>query len=419
MTLWSQESALQPALLANQGPATQVAPPRTEKAAWRHWLILVAAIMGLVLSVLIYWAHIRGDQESFELFEGVSIWPTVVLHLLALGLCVYYLAQACEDLSKRDQGLNTDFAFDTPQTSYPGRRLRDHWSAFCASCQAWIADAPEGTDVSQLQKEFAERGAPWRRAWRSTLLAVLNLALFLGIWWAFDPTVVQTRGAIAYYCHYVTLLVTLIALAGILMFVVDSTLLSYRFVVAFRRQEKRIWPSGLVDKTAQKWGAPPTDPSAAAEMRQAADQWLFIRFIDDVTNVVARMIYYPFVVLLVLIVAQNRLFDDWHWNVPLALMAIFNAAAPVACAAILQLEAKRARGKSLDALDELLRARVGPPEDPVREKVARIRTEIEDFQTGAFASFSQNPIVKAILLPLFGGGGLAALEALLSFVAHS
>jgi hypothetical protein len=132
--------------------------------------------------------------------------------------------------------------------------------------------------------------------------------------------------------------------------------------------------------------------------------------------VAARLIYYPFVVLLVLVVAQNPLFDNWHWNSPLALMALFNAGVAVGCAVLLQRAAKGARSRALIVLDELLRDRVGPAEDSVQEKLSRIRAEIEGTTTGAFAGFSQNPVVGAVLLPLLGGGGLTALEALLRYL---
>lgn len=288
----------------------------------------------------------------------------------------------------------------------------------CWSCRAWIAGAVRGTRVSRLHRKFARRGALWQRAWRTGLLAVVNLALFVAIWLTFAPNIVQARGNIAYWCYFVVLYLTLTAMAALLMFVVDSTLLSYRFVVAFRRHHQRVWPDGLVDNTARQWGWGPvavdTAPAAAA-VRQAADWSLFIRFIDDVTNVVARMIYYPFVVLLVLIVAQNRLFDDWHWNAPLAFMVLFIAGAAVVCAVLLQVEARRARRESLAALDELRRARVGLPTDPLREQLDQVRSDIDDLRTGAFASPSQNPVVKAVLLPLVGGGGLAVLEMILPY----
>jgi hypothetical protein len=277
-----------------------------------------------------------------------------------------------------------------------------------------------------LCQVFADHGVPWQRAFRTGLLAGLNLVLFVLLWLLFDPSVVQARGWIAHYSFIIVLVVTLLSLAGLLMFVVDSTLLSYRFVTALAGPKERRWPAKLLADNAKKWGLEVAVAEGqkyvtdSEEVPRAVGQWLSIRLIDAVTNMVAsRLIYYPFVVLLVLVVAQNPLFDNWHWNTPLALMALFNAGVAVVCAVLLQRAARGARSRALSTLDDLLRARVGPAEDNVREKLARIRSEIKGITTGAFAGFSQNPVVGAVLLPLMGGGGLAALDALLRYLANS
>jgi hypothetical protein len=78
------------------------------------------------------------------------------------------------------------------------------------------------------------------------------------------------------------------------------------------------------------------------------------------------------------------------------------------CAIVFNFSAQNARHKALDALDKITRAGTGDAE--YRAKVAQIRAEIEDIKSGVFASFWQNPIVHAVLLPLTGGG-FAVLQA--------
>jgi hypothetical protein len=402
------------------GVADEGAPAEPARWSWHYPGAVLAAALGAGLLALIYHAHTHEGGEPFELFEGLSIWPTVILRLVACGLCVYYVATAAEDLVKRNSGLRDEFSLAPSKREPAAGRLGAAWAAFRLGCRAWTRQPPEPADVSKLYEEFAAQGSLGSRAWRTALMAGLNLVLFVLLWWVFNPTVLQARGDIARTCYVVVLLLTLLAGAGLLMFVVDCTLLSYRFVTCLVRQQGRTWPPALVARTAGRWGLSLRTADGTAEVPQApaieeaVGQWLLIRLIDDVTNVVARMIYYPFVVLLVLIVAQNRLFDDWHWNTPLALMALFNAGAAVVCGVMLQRAAKGARAKALEALDDLLRQRAG--DDPLRDKFAQIRADVEGTTTGAFASFSQNPVVGAILLPLFGGGGLAALEALLTYL---
>src|SRR5262249_1648129 len=128
------------------------------------------------------------------------------------------------------------------------------WTGLAQSCRAWTWPTPKGAGVIGLHQEFGQYGLWWQRAYRTGLLVVLNLALFALLWLLFDPTVIQARGEIARWCYGLVLIFTLFALAGLLMFVVDSTLLSYRFVTSLVRQSPRTWPDTLVDDRAADWG---------------------------------------------------------------------------------------------------------------------------------------------------------------------
>jgi hypothetical protein len=57
---------------------------------------------------------------------------------------------------------------------------------------------------------------------------------------------------------------------------------------------------------------------------------------------------------------------------------------------------------------------VGKDQDDERARLTLILSDIENLDSGAFASFYQNPAIRAVLIPLGGGGGLAAIEALVA-----
>jgi hypothetical protein len=383
----------------------------------------VTAGLVVLLVILICVAHITEGQESFELFKGVSIWPTVLLRLLACGLCVYYIGRTFEALGKRNEKVHDEFPFldfrgdnSSGGVGGVGDALRNSWLA-------WTKAPSEKTEVPDLYREFAEHGALWRRTFRFGLLTILTLILFALAWFifefcfefSFEPVGSQARGHIARVCYCVVSGLTFITSTALLMFIVDSTLLSYRFVSALAGRK---WPDDQVAATAaERWGLSVYTPEA--DVRGAVGEWLSIRLIEAVTNVVAgRLIYYPFVVLLVLFVAQNPIFDNWHLNVLWAWIALFYASGTVVCAVFLQIAAKRARSRALGVLDDFLRARPGTLEAAVRKQLTKIRSEIEGVDTGAFAGFSNNPVVRAVLLPLGGGAGLVALDALLNYLAR-
>jgi hypothetical protein len=406
---------------------------------------LVAAGLVVLLSLLIcsiYCAHTTEGEEPFELFEGISTWPTVAFRLLATGLCVFYVLRVILSLGKRDARVVKEFKFTRPPGAYlgedipylgeviqgiwnpfreiwlalvqdhPGRRIRGLVDAVWKSWQTWVVEPDAKADISELYQKFAEQGVPLQRLVRSLSLTVLTMPLFMLIWCYFYPTTIQSRGTLASIWYFWVTLATLFASTFLLMFVLDSTLLSYRFVRAIQGERK--WPEDLLDEKAKGWAFP--EPHADLSRRAVAG-WLSLRLIDAVTNVVAgQLIYYPFVVLLVLVVSQNSLFDDWHWNPALIWMAVLYAGAAVACAVLLQRAAKKARDQALAELDEMIHGI--PPGDGLAENLTRVRSEVEGLKTGAFSGLYQNPVVGAVLLPLCGGGGLAALEALLSYFAH-
>jgi hypothetical protein len=375
-----------------------------------HLWTLLAAFVAAVLLECIYLSHTSPDGEPFELFEGVSVWPTELMRLGACFLTVGYLLNAVRDLRERNRKICEDFALDPlPRPWYAGL------SGFPASAFAMWWWRPESPDVASAWREFQEHGRGANRWVRCLVLGLFNALLVLCLYGIFDHTILHARGALACWADRLLLALSGAALVGLLLFIIDTTGLCYRFVTYLSGGAK-VWPEAAVARQAQARNLSLTGRHDADLHRRALEQWLLIRLVADATNVVARSIYYPFVVLLILVLAQNRVFDDWHWNIPLLAVALLCAAAALVCAWLLQHAARRTRQKALEVLDGLIRGRLGAPDDPQRARYEQIRTEVDGMESGAFAGFARNPIVGAVLLPLGGGGGLAALQALLPYL---
>jgi hypothetical protein len=223
--------------------------------------------------------------------------------------------------------------------------------------------------------------------------------------------VFRGRGAAARLAARFSLDLAGVALVSLLIFVVDSRVACYRFVTYLARCRTG-WDDALVRKHAAERGLTLAEASGDPG-RSAINELLRIRLIGAATHVVSKLIFDPFVVLLVLMVAQSPLFVAWQWNIPALAVAFLSAATALACAVILQRSAKEARTKALEALDRIMLPLAGKDNDETRQKLLQIREEIDGMDTGVFAGLGQNPVVYALLLPLGGGGGLAALEALL------
>jgi hypothetical protein len=402
-------------------PVARLFAPRPRPAISRFQVTaLVATGLGLVLVLLIYLSHVSPEGEPFEIYEGLSVWPTIVLRFLASILCLYYVLTALKDLRARNANVRKDFLFgseENPAEEGPPSlrtRLRQARDSLRTSWRAWVWN-PVDPEARAVWREFEAHGAEGRRFWRCLLLSIVYLLLFAALWFSFEHGMVQARGAIALWTNRVVLAVACVMLVGLLVFVVDVTLLCHRLVTYLARHAQK-WPEELMPQRASERGLDlnASDEATGCEAEEALRQWLLIRLINDATNVVARLIYYPFIVLLILIVAQNQLFDDWHWNVPLVLIVVLSGGTALVCGLLLQRSAKKAKEQALEVLAKIVVRRVGRPEDEFREKIERLRTEVENLNSSAFASFFQNPVLGALLLPLGGGGSLAALETLLS-----
>ncbi|HEV3116407.1 MAG TPA: hypothetical protein VGY58_05100, partial [Gemmataceae bacterium] len=189
--------------------------------------------------------------------------------------------------------------------------------------------------------------------------------------------------------------------------------LCYRFVTYLESSAEKNCPPQALERLAKEKGM---DETQAAEQAEALKQCLLIRLVDLATKEVARFLYAPFTIILLLVIAQSSIFENWHWNLPIILTTLLNAAVALSCAWMLQRSAKHAKDKALEALDKLIVVRVGIKKDSTYAKLNRIKDDIDGLQSGAFGGFLQNPVVKAVLIPLGGSGGLAALEALMVFL---
>jgi hypothetical protein len=381
--------------------------------AWQRALLIGALIVASLLVAAILYSHYHPDQEPFSMVDGLSLWPTIAFRVFAIGLCLYYFFKTLEDLAKRDEDIRQEFGLPrssgqaAPSLDAHGRLPRRLYGSI--GMWFWSPDE-EKEQLPDVWQQFEEFGKTRHRLYRCAAVLVINLALWAVLHSLTDATVTHGRGELARSTGEISLYLAGLALVFLLIFAVDATVLCYRFVTYLGRCHYP-WPDALVAKLAEQRGLKPTEADSDPA-RLAVNELLRVRLIGAAAAVVSRLVFDPFVVLLVLVVAQSPLFVPWQWNIPQFTVALVSAGTALACAVILQRSAKHARAKAVEALDRILLLLTG--QDPAtRERVSQIREEIDGLDTGVFAGLANNPVVYALLLPLGGGGGLAALETLL------
>jgi hypothetical protein len=404
---WQRLLGLQPR--EDHSDITAPSPP-----PWRVGLFIAALVVAALLIAAVLYSHYNPSQEPFSMVDGLSVWPTIIFRVFAVALCVYYFCKTLEDLAKRDHDIRRDFGFSRSSgpeiPSLVQRRWLPKHLHVTIGMWLWSPDH-EKEQVSEVWQQFEEFGKTRNRFYRCAMVLAVNLALFVLLYSLADVTMFRGRGNLARWTGRVSLDLAGAALVSLLIFVVDSTVLCYRFVNYVARCRCG-WAEDVIAKHGKERALEPVEPSAGLP-RDAVKELLRVRLIAAATQVVSRLIFDPFVVLVVLVVAQSPLFVPWQWHIPALTVAFLSAGTALACAVILQRAAQEARTKAMEALDRLVLPLVGKDKDETREKVSQIRGEIDALDTGIFAGFAQNPVVYALLLPLGGGGGLAALDAFL------
>ena len=163
----------------------------------------------------------------------------------------------------------------------------------------------------------------------------------------------------------------------------------------------RSWPR----QTLKEFGVEATDGEPAL------DAWVDVRFLAEWTGRIGSIIYFPFVVLLLMIVARSSIFDNWDMPPSLVTVLLLSVGVASATVFILRGAAERLRRVSVERLTKaLVLKESAAPDSPVVKQLRTVLDEVRGLRQGAFAPITSQPFVRAALLPLSGAGGIALLE---------
>jgi hypothetical protein len=396
----------------------------------------VTALQAPILYCIVQ-SHGAPDQEPFELFEGLSIWPSVVIRFGAGWLAWAFFSVSYARLKRRSCEFRETWhvrqgtPFVPPQT----------WvKSLLCSLNAYFMtpEALSFQDMSQTSKSENER-EPYglEKLWntfyyrymfecndgrRLFLCAayVMILLVFLAV---FPTSNVNARGAFARWTDLCVFVFMFFWIFQLIVHVVDCTYLTYHFVRSSKRacdaskDGVLFWPKEKLDSTKTELGFANSRTNGKAEREYAdgaAHNYLLIRLIDACTVDVSNLVYSPFIVLLVLYASHNAYFDNWNWSVPFAVCIGLSGASAVSCATQLQRASKNAKTEALERIDKLILEYPVGASVKVHEKLREVRIASEKTTSAAFADWYENPVIRALLIPALGGSGLAALQFFLT-----
>ncbi|WDH25621.1 hypothetical protein [Pseudomonas chlororaphis] len=405
------------------------------------WYIVVPIVVFVLALLWMY--QIRraltdnGLGEPMFLFEGISAWPTVALRLLAVVISITALAWGWRTLRinsiEIEKAYHLDRYMSKLQMNLWGLLLRlvhrekgttlQKWRAALGRCLFLIlvplsannrdwslhqrlitAVLPYGADkrgiifVTRFWKEHCVGGTFGARMLRALLATwifiVATSALF--VLWPMEGA--PTRGDSSIWIW--NWLLPTLAFQLLVFWVVDANRLLTRFIRNLSKHYA-IWPKELREEHQRLFGV---------ALHPCIDDWVDMQLIAKRTATVNRLIYAPTVVMLILIASRNSVFDNWPTPPSIVISFLLTTLILLASALSLRRAAEKARGAALRRLDDYLLEITD--NTPVYNKLELIRGRINDLHTGAFSSYSQEPLVRALLLSLTGVGGSLIVDAL-------
>lgn len=415
-TLLNAGVCLRPAITG--GPGT---------ASTRALLAVLAAVFA-VLVVLMIRAYLEartGVGEPVLWSEGISVWPSELVRALALVLAAVFLLAACGAVNKSTQAVADEFHLTEASVSFPW------WQRFVGRLPV-PADA---TGVPLLWSQYVQLSSPRRVFWRAlawTILYLVIAAVLMSLW---GRPGVPARGEIVVWLDRYLVLLVVPAFLLLLFYVADSTRLCERFSEAVSRpSELTSWPDTLLaERGGECWIGPgasdarwQTEASKAASdesevgrrqkriAESVLDAWLDARIVAERTKAITPLIYFPFVILALIVVARWDAFDNW--DMPLGLIVVLAISFSVCCfsAWFLQRTANRVRNRCIAQLQRCLLARKGDKTDwlPTASQIEQLTDQIRQLREGAFVPFLEQPFFRAALLPFASAGGLQAIQML-------
>ena len=210
-----------------------------------------------------------------------------------------------------------------------------------------------------------------------------------------------------------TLIPSIILYCLLSFYVVDAVRMSRRMLTHLAEGETK-WPDLILNAKAEERHLAP----------EHLDGYLDVHFAAYQTTEVYQAIFYPAIVLLLMLFARSQLFDNWTWPPALVSVFVISAAIIIVTALAIRRAARSVRELAIGKLNRLLQQHSGQSFSWTVERSSRTTRdygakillaieEIKDIRTGAYAPFIQDLSLIAALLPTGGYGLLTLLHSLL------
>ena len=333
------------------------------------------------------------EGEPFSWTAGVSIWPSELLRLFVVVLCLILLAKGMRDLTKNSDLIGQDFLFQDESGS-----KRFSVSTFWTNLKrvSHPAATMTATTVDQAWSWYREAGKPVQRTARTVLSFLLYLAVMWPLrHWVLDEEMIHPcRGHLSCTVDWVLTLgsVALVVLLNLAVF--DAVMLCRRWI-GWVTASTGGWSDQVQEEYLRDYGLGQAQKAEFEKLKYLA----VVDLIGQRTEVVNRLIRYPFFALLIMIAGRSDYFDIWNYPLLLLFSWALNVLLALLAALLLYQAASKAKAAMLTGLSrQMVQALgIGQDRDVRMKQVQFIIDEVEANEQGAFVPLYQQPVIESSL----------------------
>jgi len=310
---------------------------------------------------------------------GISIWPSVMIRLLAFLVAILLLLIASYSFFSRGLELKETLNAALPEGEYrlPQGMAAETWRLCRSLVDERPAKCPKKTFAFHLDRFFGKAGQPLcgnHRLWRIMGLSTAYFALSALLFQVWPPTV-PGRGAFALLDEKIVLALGVSLYIIHLIFCLDLHIGAFNFLRALHAvPAPEVWTAMDKHHAHEK----------ARHMLHATSAF---------TSIIGRTLLYPLTVLILIILSRLRQFDNWAMTPSLTITFSLGALALVTASLVLWLAGSRLKKQVLAR-----HAATGGNAE-----------ELEAINDGVFAAWYNQPIFAAIFsaAAVFGSVSIA------------
>jgi hypothetical protein len=374
----------------------------------------VGVELGIVFTLLVacaltayYWNRVAnfltedGKGEPIALLQGVSVWPTVLLRILGIILSLYLIWRVKHSLHNNLMTISAVMRLPV----FPKKRTlwRNITSIFDFSLGDDQVDQSLRLNVQVPWQAYVCQEHFWRRSVRAYLfvstmfqIGVVVLNPIIG------PATLPSRGILAHKVYFFTTLFDVFSMQFLNFFVLDATLFCLIFVNKLRYSRTQ-WPIETTDLFKGRLGL----------QTDFVQEYINLEFIAQRTRCIGAVIYYPFFLMALLVASLSTAFASYAWHPEILIMQGISLSFVLGFAITLWRAAEAARKTARKNLKSLIAGIVSAQDKPGKDEQLKVLLNtIDQMREGAFSHVSEQPLVRAVFLPLISAIGAPVLTDL-------